>query len=219
MPTKENRTQENTALPLATTDTGDRLAPVARPCWLSLPRSMMMHRKGNEHSQAYSLTGSYHCRQRRTGTQGHRQARSPSVLSLQENTGTGEQEHRRIPTQGRPLTGGRPLAPLAPVTDIGANTYRPLATAHTLAPVVPVCFNLFRVMIPTPQRNTGDRGDRNSTHRLLPTGSLLYVCASSSGATSSGGQEHRRIPTGSLSRPCMLQSLSGCHLTLLFGEK
>ena len=86
-------------------------------------------------------------------------------------------------------TGGRHPRSLAPVTDIGANTYRPLATAHTLAPVVPVCFNLFRVMIPTPQRNTGDRGDRNSTHRLLPTGSLLYVCASSSGATSSGGQD------------------------------
>ena len=49
----------------------------------------------------------------------------------------------------------------------------------------------------------------DSTHRLLPTGSLLYVCASSSGATSSGGQEHRRIPTGSLSRSCMLQSISG----------
>ena len=52
-------------------------------------------------------------------------------------------------------TGGRHPRSLAPVTDIGANTYRPLATAHTLAPVVPVCFNLFRVMIPTPQRNTG----------------------------------------------------------------
>ena len=76
-------TQENTALPLATTDTGDRLAPVARPCWLSPHRSMMMHHKGNEHSQAYSLTGSYHCRQRRTGTQGHRQGRHPrSCCSL-----------------------------------------------------------------------------------------------------------------------------------------
>ena len=55
--------------------------------------------------------------------------------------------------------------------------------------LAPVCFNLFRVITYQPQRDTGDRGDRNSTHRLLPTGSLLYVCASSSGATSSGGQD------------------------------
>ena len=33
-----------------------------------------------------------------------------------------------------------------------------------------------------------------------------------------GTQEGDRL-TGSLSRPCMLQSLSGCHLTLFFGEK
>ena len=47
--------------------------------------------------------------------------------------------------------------------------------------LAPVCFNLFRVITYQPQRYTGDRGDRDSTHRLLPTGSLLYVCASSSG--------------------------------------
>ena len=70
-------------------------------------------------------------------------------------------------------TGGRHPRSLAPVTDIGANTYRPLATAHTLAPVVPVCFNLFRVMIPTPQRNTGGQAthgattDRRATARPL----------------------------------------------------
>ena len=63
--------------------TGHRHRRQARPCWLALSRSMMMHRKGNEHSQAYSLTGSYHCRQRRTGTQGHRQGRHPrSCCSL-----------------------------------------------------------------------------------------------------------------------------------------
>ena len=34
------------------TDTGRQ----ARPCWLSLPRSMMMHHKGNERSQGHRNT-------------------------------------------------------------------------------------------------------------------------------------------------------------------
>ena len=107
-------------------------------------------------------------------------------------------------------TGGRHPRSLAPVTDIGANTYRPLATAHTLAPVVPVCFNLFRVMIPTPQRNTGDRGDRNSTHRLLPTGSLLYVCASSSG-------RHHREDRDTGGRQAHRLALSPLYASISFG--
>ena len=134
------------------------------------------------------------------------------IIGRDRDTG----EYRQGATTDRRAT----ARPLAPVTDIGANTYRPLATAHTLAPVVPVCFNLFRVITYQPQRDTGDRGDRNSTHRLLPTGSLLYVCASSSGrhprslapVTDIGGEY---LPTiGDRSHPrsccsCMLQSLSG----------
>ena len=108
------------------TDRGDTLAPVARSCWLSLSRSMMMHHKGNEHSQGHRNTDRLTPLQALaiadTGGQGHRHRgdrshpRSPSVLSLQENTDTGGQEDRRIPTQGRPLTQatGSPLLALAP---------------------------------------------------------------------------------------------------------
>ena len=96
--TQENRTQENTALPLATTDTGDRLAPVARSCWLSLSRSMMMNtaKEMNAHRDTGTPTGLHPYRLLPLPTQedrdtGGRQARSPSVLSLQENTDTGGQ--------------------------------------------------------------------------------------------------------------------------------
>ena len=91
--------QENTALPLATTDTGDRLAPVARSCWLSLSRSMMMNttKEMNTHRDTGTPTGLHPYRLLPLPTQedrdtGGRQARSPSVLSLQENTDTGEQD-------------------------------------------------------------------------------------------------------------------------------
>ena len=97
------------------TDRGDTLAPVARSCWLSLSRSMMMHHKGNERSQAYSLTGSYHCRHRRTGTPTQGRPLTPS-LSLGLIL-TGEYRHRR--------TGGQEN------TDTGATT----DTGDRLAPV------------------------------------------------------------------------------------
>ena len=91
--------QENTALPLATTDTGDRLAPVARSFWLSLSRSMMMNtaKEMNAHRDTGTPTGLHPYRLLPLPTQedretGGRQARSPSVLSLQENTDTGEQD-------------------------------------------------------------------------------------------------------------------------------
>ena len=110
--TQENRTQENTALPLATTDTGDRLAPVARSCWLSLSRSMMMNTaKGmNAHRDTGTPTGLHPYRLLPLPTQedrdtGGRQARSPSVLSLQENTDTGGQDTGGTPPHHwRPLT-------------------------------------------------------------------------------------------------------------------
>ena len=76
--------------------------------------------------------------------------------------------------------------------------------------LAPVCFNLFRVMIPTPQRNTGDRGDRNSTHRLLPTGSLLYVCASSSG-------RHHREDRDTGGRQAHRLALSPLYASISFG--
>ena len=144
-------TQENTALPLATTDTGDRLAPVARPCWLSPPRSMMMHHKGNEHSQAYSLTGSYHCRHRRTGTQeGDRLALPRSY------------PYRRIPTQENRTQ---------------ENTALPLATTDTgdrLAPVARSCWlSLSRSMMMNTAKEMNahrDTGTPTGLHpyRLLP---------------------------------------------------
>ena len=87
------------------TDTGRQ----ARPCWLSLPRSMMMHHKGNEHSQAYSLTGSYHCRHRRTGTPTQGRPLTPSLSR--------SYSYRKIPPyHWRPLTQatGSPLLALAP---------------------------------------------------------------------------------------------------------
>ena len=157
-------------------------------------------------------TSKGHRRQEGTGiahTGYYRQARSlaPVCFNLfrvmiptpQRNTG-GQA------TQGATTDRRATARPLAPVTDIGANTYRPLATAHRLAPVAPVCFNLFRVITYQPQRDTGDRGDRDSIHRLLPTGSLLYVCASSSGRHHREGQGHRRTPTGSLLYVCASSS-------------
>ena len=90
--------QENTDTG-ATTDTGDRLAPVARSCWLSLSRSMMMNtaKEMNAHRDTGTPTGLHPYRLLPLPTQedrdtGGRQARSPSVLSLQENTDTGEQD-------------------------------------------------------------------------------------------------------------------------------
>ena len=111
-------------LPLATTDTGDRLALARsypyrriptqeghrqedrntqgrhpRPCCSLLlarspSRSMMIHHKGNEHSQEYRETDRLTPLQALTiGDHRHRrQARSRSVLSLQENTDTGGQD-------------------------------------------------------------------------------------------------------------------------------
>ena len=105
------------------TDRGDTLAPVARSCWLSLSRSMMMHHKGNEHSQGHRNTDRLTPLQALaiadTGGQdtGGRQARSPSVLSLQENTDTGGQDTGGTPPHHwRPLTQatGSPLLALAP---------------------------------------------------------------------------------------------------------
>ena len=139
------------------------------------------------------------------------------IPTPQRNTGDrGDRNstHRLLPT-GSLLyvcasSSGRHPRSLAPVTDIGGEYLPPLATAHTLAPVVPVCFNLFRVMIPTPQRNTGDRGDRNSTHRLLPTGSLLYVCASSSG-------RHHREDRDTGGRQAHRLALSPLYASISFG--
>ena len=98
----------------------------------------------------------------------------------------------------------------------GANTYRPLATAHTLAPVVPVCFNLFRVMIPTPQRNTGGQEDR--TQENTDTGATTDRRATARPSRSCYRHRGEYLPTiGDRSHPrsccsCMLQSLSGNNL-------
>ena len=72
------------------TDRGDTLAPVARSCWLSLSRSMMMHHKGNEHSQGHRNTDRLTPLQALaiadTGGQGHRRATpSLSYRGLQKN--------------------------------------------------------------------------------------------------------------------------------------
>ena len=117
-------TQENTALPLATTDTCDRLAPVARSCWLSLSRSMMMNtaKEMNAHRDTGTPTGLHPYRLLPLPTQedrdtGGRHPRSPSVLSLQENTDTGGQDTGGTPPHHwRPLTQatGSPLLALAP---------------------------------------------------------------------------------------------------------
>ena len=107
------------------TDRGDTLAPVARSCWLSLSRSMMMHHKGNEHSQGHRNTDRLTPLQALaiadTGEQdtGGRQARSPSVLSLQENTDTGG-----TPTGGQEHTGATPSPLLlAPVGSLSLSVY------------------------------------------------------------------------------------------------
>ena len=106
------------------TDRGDTLAPVARSCWLSLSRSMMMNtaKEMNAHRDTGTPTGLHPYRLLPLPTQedrdtGGRHPRSLSVLSLQENTDTGEQEHRRIPPyHWRPLTQatGSHLLALAP---------------------------------------------------------------------------------------------------------
>ena len=78
------------------TDRGDTLAPVARSCWLSLSRSMMMHHKGNEHSQGHRNTDRLTPLQALaiadTGGQGHRRATPSHSLGL---IPTGEYRHRR----------------------------------------------------------------------------------------------------------------------------
>ena len=100
------------------TDKGDTLAPVARSCWLSLSRSMMMHHKGNEHPQGHrntdTLTPSHALAIADTGGQGHRRATPSLSLGL---ILTGEYRHRR--------TGGQEN------TDTGATT----DTGDRLAPV------------------------------------------------------------------------------------
>ena len=93
------------------TDRGDTLAPVARSCWLSLSRSMMMHHKGNEHSQGHRNTDRLTPLQALaiadTGGQGHRRATPSLSLGL---ILTGEYRHRRTghrripPYHWRPLT-------------------------------------------------------------------------------------------------------------------
>ena len=105
------------------TDRGDTLAPVARSCWLSLSRSMMMHHKGNEHSQGHRNTDRLTPLQALaiadTGGQGHRRATPSLSLGL---ILTGEYRHRRTghrripPYHWRPLTQatGSPLLALAP---------------------------------------------------------------------------------------------------------
>ena len=103
------------------TDRGDTLAPVARSCWLSLSRSMMMHHKGNEHSQGHRNTDRLTPLQALTiGDHRHRrQARSRSVLSLQENTDTGG-----TPTGGQEHTGATPSPLLlAPVGSLSLSVY------------------------------------------------------------------------------------------------
>ena len=105
------------------TDRGDTLAPVARSCWLSLSRSMMMHHKGNEHSQGHRNTDRLTPLQALaiadTGGQGHRRATGSLSIGL---ILTGEYRHRRTghrripPYHWRPLTQatGSPLLALAP---------------------------------------------------------------------------------------------------------
>ena len=93
------------------TDRGDTLAPVARSCWLSLSRSMMMHHKGNEHSQGHRNTDRLTPLQALaiadTGGQEHRRATGSLSLGL---ILTGEYRHRRTghrripPYHWRPLT-------------------------------------------------------------------------------------------------------------------
>ena len=95
------------------TDRGDTLAPVARSCWLSLSRSMMMHHKGNEHSQGHRNTDRLTPLQALaiadTGGQGHRRATPSLSLGL---ILTGEYRHRRT---GHRMDTALPLA----TTDTG----------------------------------------------------------------------------------------------------
>ena len=81
--------------------------------------------------------------------------------------------------------------------------------------LAPVCFNLFRVMIPTPQRNTGGQATQGrpltggrplAPSLLLPTSGRILT-------------DHWRPLTGSLSRSCMLQSLSGNYLPTPKGHR
>ena len=108
IPTQEDRTP--------TQATGSPL--LAR----SPSRSMMMHRKGNEHSQAYrdTDTGETPLQALTIGDHRHRrQARSRSVLSLQENTDTGG-----TPTGGQEHTGATPSPLLlAPVGSRSLSVY------------------------------------------------------------------------------------------------
>ena len=105
------------------TDRGDTLAPVARSCWLSLSRSMMMHHKGNEHSQGHRNTDRLTPLQALaiadTGGQGHRRATpSLSYRGLQKNYFNiliGKYFYRDTPTGGTPTQAtGSPLLALAP---------------------------------------------------------------------------------------------------------
>ena len=86
----------------------------------------MMHRKGNEHSQEHRDTDRLTPLQALTiGDHRHRrQARSRSVLSLQENTDTGGQDTGGTPTGGQEHTGATPSPLLlAPVGSLSLSVY------------------------------------------------------------------------------------------------
>ena len=89
--------------------------------------------------------------------------------------------------------------------------------------LAPVCFNLFRVMIPTPQRNTGGQEDR--TQENTDTGATTDRRATPSLSRSCYRHRGEYLPTiGDRSQarsccPCMLQSLSGNNLPTSKGHR
>ena len=154
----------------------------------------MMHHKGNEHSQAYSLTGSYHCQQRRTGTQGHRQGRHPRsccslllalALSLYDDEHRKGNEHSQGHRNTDRLT---PLQALAIADTGGQDTggtpphhWRPLtqATGSPLLALAP------RSMMMHHKGNERSQGHRN-TDRLTHQQAHANTDTQTGGATSTG---------------------------------
>ena len=143
----------------------------------------MMHRKGNEHSQAYSLTGSYHCRQRRTGTQGHRQGRHPRSccsLLLALALSLYDDEHRKgnERSQGHRNTDRlTPLQALA-IADTGGQGHRRATPSLSYRGLQKNYFNILigkyfnrKIFL---QGHT-DRRDTDTGDRLAPVGSRPSV--------------------------------------------